>query len=335
MLRFTNLGMYQENMDLFFAFLLFVVSTFFLIRSGSAVVRHLSHLAVFLGVTEFLASFLLISFATSLPELFVGISGAVSGTPIFAFAAIGSNILHATIIIGLAAVVARRLPVHDSPFRLENFMAVGLYFFPLVLLIDGALTRLDGIIILGGFLYYLTYMLQRNEAFRRLYTNTIRAEFRQLPKFFLSFGTLFFAIIVLVISALGVVKGAQDFASILHFSPLLIAVFFIGFGVALPELSFNLQAARRGKHEGMILGNLFGAWAMNSGLVLGLVALIRPFTMPAPALFWTMSIFSFLSVATLMVLLRTGKVLTWREGVVMITLYILFVFTFVLFESTS
>ena len=63
--------------------LYFVLSCVILIASGALLVKSLSKISRFLRISEFSAAFIIMAIATSLPELFVGISSALSNNSAF------------------------------------------------------------------------------------------------------------------------------------------------------------------------------------------------------------------------------------------------------------
>ena len=86
----------------------FVVACIFLAKSGSWIVKSLTKLAVYFKLSEFVIASILMAFATSLPELFVAISAAISKAPALVLGnIIGSNIANLTLIIGIPIVLAK------------------------------------------------------------------------------------------------------------------------------------------------------------------------------------------------------------------------------------
>jgi len=71
------------------------------------------------------------------------------------------------------------------------------------------------------------------------------------------------------------VRGATQVARSLGMSPLLIGLTIVACGTSAPELSASLSAAFQGVPE-VSLANVVGSNTANVGLILGLVALIRP-----------------------------------------------------------
>lgn len=81
--------------------------------------------------------------------------------------------------------------------------------------------------------------------------------------------------VILVWGADRFVEGAAATAQHLGMPPLLIGMLVVGFGTSAPEMVVSAMAALDG-NPGLALGNALGSNIVNTGLVLGLTALITP-----------------------------------------------------------
>jgi cation:H+ antiporter len=88
--------------------------------------------------------------------------------------------------------------------------------------------------------------------------------------------TLFLlGLVVLVIGAECLIRGAVRIARALGVSPFVIGFTLIGFGTSAPELVVSLSAALNNSPE-LALGNVVGSNIANVGVILGIAALVRP-----------------------------------------------------------
>jgi cation:H+ antiporter len=71
------------------------------------------------------------------------------------------------------------------------------------------------------------------------------------------------------------VRGASGSARSLPGSPLVIGLTVVAFGTSAPELVVNIAALIRG-NDGLAFGNVIGSNISNTGLILGLTALVSP-----------------------------------------------------------
>jgi cation:H+ antiporter len=81
--------------------------------------------------------------------------------------------------------------------------------------------------------------------------------------------------VLLLVSADRFVEGSAATARHLGMSPLLIGMVIVGFGTSAPEMVVSALAAADG-NPGLALGNAFGSNIVNTGLVLGVTALLAP-----------------------------------------------------------
>ncbi len=80
---------------------------------------------------------------------------------------------------------------------------------------------------------------------------------------------------LLVWSAERFISGSASTASYFGISPLLIGMVIVGFGTSAPEMLVSAQAALDGNPD-LALGNALGSNIVNTGLVLGITALVSP-----------------------------------------------------------
>jgi cation:H+ antiporter len=88
-------------------------------------------------------------------------------------------------------------------------------------------------------------------------------------------GLLSLGVILLVLGAECLVRGASRIAAMIGISPLVIGLTVVAFGTSAPELAVSIQAALNGQAD-IALGNVVGSNICNILLILGLSALITP-----------------------------------------------------------
>src|SRR3990167_441399 len=109
--------------------------------------------------------------------------------------------------------------------------------------------------------------------------------------------------------------AASDPARRLGVSPLLIGLTVVAVGTSLPELFVAVSAALGG-HEGVSLGNVVGANALNIGLILGIAALIRPIEVRLRVLQWDLPVM--LAATVLLAWFAFDGVVGRAEGLVLL-----------------
>ena len=155
--------------------LIFIAAIAVLVVSGSIIVRSLSKIASFLHLSEYVVGFILLAFATSLPELFVGISSAINKNPsIIVGTVIGSNIANLTIIIGIPVLLARGITIQSKKTQRDSLWMIGLAILPLVLMTIGkGISRIDGIVLIAAFAAYIYKLIKQGKEFKKEVENRI------------------------------------------------------------------------------------------------------------------------------------------------------------------
>jgi cation:H+ antiporter len=82
-------------------------------------------------------------------------------------------------------------------------------------------------------------------------------------------------LLVLIVGAEALVRGAGGIALMAKISPSVVALTVVAAGTSMPEMVVSAQAALAGS-PGLSLGNALGSNMLNIGLVLGLTALVKP-----------------------------------------------------------
>jgi len=311
--------------------LLLIGFSLLLIKATEILTDSLQHLSQITKVGKFAITSMLLAFATSVPELVVGITAALEGRPNMALGVVlGSNIADITLVIGGAALIGGSFSVAGEFLRIDIFSVFLAGVLPLMLLLDGQLSRVDGIILLLVYGIYNFGLLQGRvrgherhrggaKMLRKMLTGTTR---KQLNRWL---AWLFLGAAMLMFSADMIVKIGTALAGGLKVPVFMIGLFLVAIGTSLPELSFEIRAIRR-KQIGMALGDLFGSVVANSTLVLGIVSLINPIRLVggldayllAAAAFGVMFLLFWYFV-------RTKKKLERWEGVVLLVAYVVFI----------
>ena len=258
--------------------------TFILIKSADLTLESLKSLARKLNIHSFTISAVILAIATSLPELFVGITSAIEGSPQLSLGnVLGANIANLSLVVGLSTLVAGSVVIREKVIFKEILLAGGAAVLPIALMYDGVLGRIDGAILLAIYLAYATSFFKIR--FQQIGTTLFNG------RFFLRFvrhvedveqkvdrtlGHLFVGIAALLFSADFIVRLSKEMAVLTGIPIFVIGIIILSIGTTLPELVVSIQSLK-GKETGVFMGNVLGSLIVNSTLVLGMVALISPF----------------------------------------------------------
>jgi cation:H+ antiporter len=242
-------------------------------------VRGVSGLGQRLGLAPFTAGLLLLSVATSLPQLAVNAYAFEHGQVDLALGnAIGSTIASLGLTLALAAIAApllmrMRALVVEATFVLVATGAVLLFG------IDGEIARWEGALLLLGFAGFIGFVFTRGR-------NEAAEVQEELAKFAHTSTGLVQNLLRIVIGGTVLFFGSQNVVTYapligqgLGVGALLSGLTLVAVGTALPMLVTVLLAARQGQGN-VIAGQVLAACLFNLLLVVGGMAAINPLTIP-------------------------------------------------------
>lgn len=243
-------------------------------------VRGASGLALRLGISPFVVGLVIVGFGTSTPELAVNLSAASRGiTDIAIGNIVGSNIANIGLILGISALVAP-LAVHMRMLRIEVPIMLAASALLWLLALDGQIARWEGLVMLGGFIAFLVFLLHN----ARLESAQVQAELAAAPQpTHAAWTTVLFLVGGLGLLMLGsdlCVDAAVGLARLWGLSDLLIGLTIVAIGTSLPELASSVAAAARGQSD-LAIGNVIGSNIYNILFILGATAAIMPLPVAA------------------------------------------------------
>lgn len=296
--------------------LLVCVGLAIVVLSADEAIKRLLNLARYLRLSEFVISFVIAGVVTVLPELSIGVLAAVEGTSSLGFGVIlGSNIADLTLVIGAVLLFGGEMKLDKKTIKniRLSFLAV---ILPVVLFIDGEISRIDGGILVLAFMLYLFVML-RSKRDQKLFWG-------KKPRLRLLFEVLILlaSFLILFIGGTLVTDNSQILSSSLGL-PLFIIGAVVAVGTCLPELVFSVRCCKK-EHSELGLGNILGNVLADSMLAIGIIALVQPIKPQLPVPPFLTSIFMVVCTAVVYILSRDG-VLDKKEGVLLVATYIAFV----------
>lgn len=262
-------------MDIVFQVVLLVVGFVMLIKGADWFVEGASKIADRFGIPQLVIGLTIVAMGTSAPEAAVSIASALKGSAEITIGnVLGSNILNVLIILGLTATV-RAIAVQKSTIKYEMpFTILVTVLLGVLGLIDGEISRLEGVIFWVVFIVYLIYLLMMAKKGQAEETAEIMAQTKTDSMLKL----LFFVVIGVILIVWGsdiTVDAATSLATIFGMSERLIGLTIVALGTSLPELVTSVTAAIKGKAD-IAVGNNVGSNIFNILFVVGTTALITP-----------------------------------------------------------
>ncbi|WP_349770106.1 calcium/sodium antiporter [Halobaculum limi] len=268
-----------------------LVGVVLLYLGAESLVKGAKGLATDVGVRAAVAGVTVVAFATTAPELFVALVGAVEKTTTIGLGAvIGSNVANIGLVLGLSALVRPLVVSRETVRRHLPFMALAALLL-VGLGLDGTLSALDGgllLLALGGFTVVLLRGVPDSEESSAgddavatdggTAATTPAARLTAISArdlLFLAVGLGF-----LLVGARRLVEGGTAALYLLGGSDRLVGVTVLALGTSLPELAASLVSAVRGEAD-FSVGNVVGSNIYNVLAVLGVLTLVSPIRVPS------------------------------------------------------
>ncbi len=274
-------------MSLLFPILAVVAGFTLLIWGADRFVTGAAATARNLGVSPLIIGLTIVGFGTSAPEMLVSGVAAWQGNPGLAIGnAIGSNITNIGLILGTTALVAP-LTVSSITLRREMPLLLAVMALSWWLLADGELGRGDGLVLLGGVMLLLAWMVYLGMNSRARNHDPLIDEFtEEIPAGMstpVALGWLLAGLLVLLFSSRILVWGAVELARFFGVSDLVIGLTIVALGTSLPELAASVMSALKGEPD-IALGNVIGSNLFNLLGVLGIPGLFTAVPVEAEVL---------------------------------------------------
>ena len=234
----------MEYVWLVVGFVLLIKGADFFVDGSSSLARLLRVPSVIIGLT-------IVAMGTSAPEASVSMSAALSGSNEIALSnVIGSNIFNGLVVVGVCAFMAA-FSTNKDILKRDLPLNILITFILCIMLANGVLSRLEGILLLIGMTAYLISMVISALKNRQDEEN---GKVLSLPKSLLYIAG---GLIAVIAGGNLVVDNACIIAESFGVSQNFIGLTIIAVGTSLPELVTSIVATRKGD-SGLALGNAIG-----------------------------------------------------------------------------
>jgi cation:H+ antiporter len=313
--------------------LLDVVSILFglvgLFVGGEWLIRSASRLATGLGIPALVVGVTVVAIGTSMPELVVSLSAALSGISDLAIGSVvGSNIANIGLILGLAGLMMP-LNINTSLIRREIPFMIVVSVTIFLMAADGSISRLEGLLLIISYAIFavVLYRTGLREARREPSTEipeevaAIKGSPRRIDRL-RELASVAGSLIVLIVGAQFTVNGAVSVARVAGINEVVIGLTLVAVGTSLPEIATAVIATLRG-HSDLAAGNAIGSNIANILVILGITALIHPIAVPASLLNFEFPAMVFFALAIIPLVLN--RVLARWQAALLLAAYIAFI----------
>ncbi len=299
--------------------LILITGLFGLYFGAESLIKGGSRLGMSLGIKPILIGLTVVAFGTSLPEFSVGIISAVKGSNGISLGnVVGSNICNILLIFGAMALL-KPLEIEEASLQkdIPAVLASGALLW--ILSADGAITRFDGALLLLGFLVYIELLW--NERDTRFAADKIESVERASP---INYVLIPLGLGLLIFGGWACVRGGTGIAAYIGIPDYIIGLTIIAVGTSLPELAIGIVSTIKNE-PALPVGNALGSNIFNALGVIGITAVIRPYTVDADLTRFSLPVMMAACMAFLPIAM-TGKKLSRIEGIGFLIAYGVYIY---------
>ena len=309
-------------MSIFWAIVMFLIGLSIVIYFAEKLVEGAVGTSLGFGVSTFLISVVFLGFD---PEnLAVGAVGSFEEVAGFALGSIiGAAMVAVAFAFGVTALfVPLKFETVPRPILLVPVLAVVLFGG---LILDNHLSRLDGIVLLIGFLVAISFLAWLSRKGFDVKPGGEVAETLEKGgevNRWKSLGLLVISLIAIITGSELLVRGGENLITFFGISDTLFGMTILAFFVSIEELARELPAALKGRVEisfGNVVGSILAFFLFNAGLI----ALVRPVNI-APVVWQFYLPLAFITILIVCGFMLTKHVSRWMGGI-LVLLYISFI----------
>lgn len=294
---------------------------YLLIKGGDWTVDAAVFVAERTGLSPLFIGATIVSFGTSVPELFTSVNANLQGYPGISLGNIlGSNVANILLVLGATAFIFK---VTADPKHLMKDLAMMLLATAIMVygMLTDSFSQVFGLIMFAILVTFVFYQYK---------TDSIVLEEDDDDEETPGITTMKGAVIILLggLAALAIgsellVKGAVQTGTAIGVPEAVIGMTVVAFGTSLPELSTCIAAARK-QSVGLILGNIIGSNTFNILSIIALTAVIKPLDVDPVLLGIELWVTVAVAVLFAVWMLVVGRI-TKPVGIVMMLGYVVFI----------
>ncbi|WKZ24041.1 MAG: hypothetical protein QY312_00305 [Candidatus Dojkabacteria bacterium] len=291
--------------------------------SSSVIIKSVTKLSVKAKLPTFLVSFFLLGFLTSISEISVAISSYLDGVPqISAGNLLGGIIVMFLLVLPLLAILGNGISAESNYKPHELFITLTVLVLPALLFLDKQITPSEGYFLLGSYLIPVIILVAKNSdlpAKKGRIPNAVKS-----TNILLEIAKIVLGGVVLLYAADHLVDLLVISAQVLGITPFILSLLTLSLGTNLPEIILVIKAVLTGNKE-VALGNYIGSALMNL-LILSFLAIANG-GLSISADFTKIFIFTSIGLVLFFSFITSKNVLTRKEGILLLLLYVAFLWT--------
>ncbi|MBQ9840182.1 MAG: calcium/sodium antiporter [Erysipelotrichaceae bacterium] len=294
-------------------FVILLIGFVLLIKGADYFVEGSSSLAKIMKIPAVIIGLTIVAMGTSAPEASVSINAALAGNNDIAISnVIGSNVFNGMVVVGVCAFL-QKYKVNEDISKRDLPINIIISIILCLMIMDGTLNRLEGIILLIGMVAFIGMMV--HAALKN------REEGEEIKALSLPMSIVYMigGLIAVIFGGDMVVDGATAIATMFGLSQNFIGLTIVAVGTSLPELVTSIVATKKGE-SALALGNAVGSNIFNILFILGFSAVISPLSVLGESLVDGMIMVA--TGALLFLFAKTKGEMDKKEGILCVLIYV-------------
>ena len=293
-------------------------------HGGDVLTKSSVDLSLKFSVPKIIIGMTVVSFATSAPELIVSLNATLNGFSNFAIGnVIGSNIANIGLVLGIITIIypitlQQRFYTSDFPI-----LMLSTFLFYLLLITGNKISRGEGIVLLVLISLILIYLFLYQKKSISEFSDVGDTSKISIPK---SIFYVLFSGLLLWLGSETLIKSAISVANKYEISERVISVTMVAIGTSIPELAASVVASIK-KQNDLSIGNLIGSNIFNLLVVIGITSTFLPIEQIDSKIIFNDMLWVILFSAIILPLayLKRKNVFTRKKGIILLTLYLIFI----------
>ena len=298
-------------------------------HGGDILTKSSVELSLKFSVPKIIIGMTVVSFATSAPELIVSLNATLNGFSNFAIGnVIGSNIANIGLVLGIITIIypiTLKQRFYSSDFPI---LMLSTFLFYILLITGSKISRAEGIILLVSISLILIYLFLYQKKSISEFSDVGDTSKISIPK---SIIYVLFSGLLLWLGSETLIKSAISVANKYEISQRVISVTMVAIGTSIPELAASVVASIK-KQNDLSIGNLIGSNIFNLLVVIGITSTLLPIEQIDSKIIFNDMLWVVLFSAVILPLayLKRRNILTRKKGIILLTLYLIFIIPLIL-----
>lgn len=302
--------------------IIFCTSIFLVVRGATIAPKYAFKISSNFNISKYVVGFIVVAIISIIPETLISINSAISGVSSLGLGTLfGSNVADLSLIFAIIILVSGRKMKIESKILKDNKIYPLFLLLPLIFGLNGFYSRIEGLalIFVGVIFYYFSFKKDDNTRKNYNVENVVvsnREKYKNISYLLLS-------MVMLLIGSNFVVSSTLSIANYIGVNSIVIGMLVVGLGTTMPELFFSISAVKK-HQDSLAVGDILGTVLADATVVVGILAMIKPFYFPVKIIYTTGLFMVFASFA-LIYFMKSGKTISKKEAIFLFIFWLLFV----------